>query len=683
MGLKGLQTTLFSLVAFCALYVIPSYFRLLQNEGLPHEKYSPYIHVGVERAEHFLNQWAVHISGGPDIAEQVAEDLGFHYKGILYALPNHYLFSKKDHEPISQAESISHTVRLLNDPRVMWTQQQFAKHLEKRNSENREIWRLSRMMEQKSYRKETGISKYAKAFTDELWPMQWYMQDCRSSNTSTRIDFNVVPVYQELNITGRGVNIIVLDDGIDYGHEDLAASFSPDLSYNFNNDTNDCRPRSSDSRNKHGTRCAGQLVMKPNNSKCGVGICYGAKVGGVKMLDGPSSDVIESKALQFGLDKADIYSGSWGPPDDGKYMDGPGKLCAAAFDRGTKEGRKGKGVLYVFSAGNGRVRGDNCAADGYLNRIDTIAIACVRADGEPPLYSEACNAVMATAYSGGNTDPIKIITTDILGTCTCEHTGTSAASPFVAGVLALALEANPGLTWRDAQHLLAWSCDVAPVSHSAGWERNARKLWYHPAYGFGLINAFKLVSLAKGWTNVPPQAKCEIPVDVGTATDFSKASSWKQSVNVTACSGTADEVKFVEHIHATFTVEHPRRGDVQIEMTGHYYGTTEESTTWIFFTRVKSVLMVPRPEDDCKTGFVNWPILTLKHWGESPLGEWKFEVIDTKENKGGKVVSVKLTVYGTKTAPAHYSTARTYEYLVDSEWDKFPTAQCPAEVNST
>lgn len=44
---------------------------------------------------------------------------------------------------------------------------------------------------------------------------------------------------------------------------------------------------------------------------------------------------------------------------------------------------------------------------------------------------------------------------------------------------------------------------------------------------------------------------------------------------------------------------------------------------------VKSVLMVPRPEDDCKTGFVNWPILTLKHWGESPLGEWKFEVIDT------------------------------------------------------
>ncbi|XP_008485319.1 neuroendocrine convertase 1-like, partial [Diaphorina citri] len=214
------------------------------------------------------------------------------------------------------------------------------------------------------------------------------------------------------------------------------------------------------------------------------------------------------------------------------------------MDHDKTVGRKGKGVLYVFSAGNGRVRGDNCAADGYLNRIDTIAIACVRADGEPPLYSEACNAVMATAYSGGNTDPIKIITTDIFGTCTCEHTGTSAASPFVAGVLALALEANPGLTWRDAQHLLAWSCDVAPVSHSAGWERNARKLWYHPAYGFGLINAFKLVSLAKGWTNVPPQAKCEIPVDVGTVTDFSKASSWKQSVNVTACSGTADEVKF-------------------------------------------------------------------------------------------------------------------------------------------
>ena len=38
--------------------------------------------------------------------------------------------------------------------------------------------------------------------------------------------------------------------------------------------------------------------------------------------------------------------------------------------------------------------------------------------------------------------------------CTSEHTGTSASAPIAAGVCALALEANPSLTWRDLQYLV-------------------------------------------------------------------------------------------------------------------------------------------------------------------------------------------------------------------------------------
>jgi hypothetical protein len=71
------------------------------------------------------------------------------------------------------------------------------------------------------------------------------------------------------------------------------------------------------------------------------------------------------------------------------------------------------------------------------------------------------------------------------------------------------------MTWRDCQHILAWTSEREPLSHVSGWERNARDLWFHSAYGFGLINTFKLVSLAKNWVNVPAQAKCEIALDVG------------------------------------------------------------------------------------------------------------------------------------------------------------------------
>lgn len=39
-------------------------------------------------------------------------------------------------------------------------------------------------------------------------------------------------------------------------------------------------PRYEDPTNNHGTRCAGEIAMAANNTKCGVGIAYNAKVGG-------------------------------------------------------------------------------------------------------------------------------------------------------------------------------------------------------------------------------------------------------------------------------------------------------------------------------------------------------------------------------------------------------------------
>lgn len=41
---------------------------------------------------------------------------------------------------------------------------------------------------------------------------------------------------------------------------------------------------------RHGTRCAGEVAAVAGNEYCGVGIAYLAKVGGVRMLDGPVSD---------------------------------------------------------------------------------------------------------------------------------------------------------------------------------------------------------------------------------------------------------------------------------------------------------------------------------------------------------------------------------------------------------
>ena len=55
------------------------------------------------------------------------------------------------------------------------------------------------------------------------------------------------------------------------------------------------------------------------------------------MLDGTVSDRVEATSLTYALDKVDIYSASWGPSDDGRTVEGPGKLTRQALYRGVTE----------------------------------------------------------------------------------------------------------------------------------------------------------------------------------------------------------------------------------------------------------------------------------------------------------------------------------------------------------
>ena len=63
------------------------------------------------------------------------------------------------------------------------------------------------------------------------------------------------------------------------------------------------------------------------------------------------------------------------------------------------------------------------------------------------------------------------------------------------------------------QHIVAYSARPAPggVTLKRGyWQRNKAGLYVSKFYGFGLMDAGKMVSLAKKWTTVPQQLKCEI-----------------------------------------------------------------------------------------------------------------------------------------------------------------------------
>lgn len=291
-------------------------------------------------------------------------------------------------------------------------------------------------------------------FNDPLWAEQWQLHERFSqsqlSSQPIRADHRITDVWSRLNLTGRGVVVTIVDDGMDHRHGDLAANYDPLASYDFNDDDADPMPGPGEV-NSHGTRCAGLVAMVGNNSLCGVGVAHNAGIGAIRLLDGHLTDRLEAEAFSHQSQHIDIVSVSWGPADDGRTVEGPGPLSALAVERGVRQGRRGLGTVYVWASGNGGGLGDDCAADGYASSPYSFTVAGVARDGSVPWYAESCANTLVSTYSTGNLlgaggvgSGDSIVTTEPGegDRCTLNHTGTSAATPIAVGIIALVLEAK-------------------------------------------------------------------------------------------------------------------------------------------------------------------------------------------------------------------------------------------------
>ncbi|HMS82530.1 MAG TPA: S8 family serine peptidase [Nitrospira sp.] len=507
-------------------------------------------------------------------------------------------------------------------------------------------------------------------------------------------DVNVESVWNR-GLLGQGIRIHIVDDGLEEEHEDLAPNVLRGEGYNFLHRDNGCTapcapnnlgPRDPSpaplSEHNHGTAVAGVAAASANNIG-GRGAAPAAKLVGYNLnaLETPAQSEHEDIAMSHNIEKADIHNNSRQliagsqhtgvgfilPPLPGFY---------SGVEKGVRDGRSGRGTIYLFAAGNGGnsevplLIGSPLATDdsnysGMSNNRHVMAICATDARGKKSVYSEngANLWVCAPSNVGGNVDLPAITTTDRMGdrglnytgklaatgeddysnsNYTARFSGTSAATPLAAGVTALVLQANPNLGWRDVRLILAETARKNDPSDSdwgdIGLNTTGDKYHHNHKYGFGVINADAAVQRAITWTNVGPQLTQSFPPElkqVNAAIPDNNSAGVSDAITV-----SSSGISSIEFIEITFSADHEFDGELNVTLTHENTGIQSQLAT-----ERRCRLSSSGPEVTCG-GYKGWVFGSARHLGEMADGIWTLRVSDRIRNDVGTFESWKLTFYG-------------------------------------
>ena len=245
----------------------------------------------------------------------------------------------------------------------------------------------------------------------------------------------------------------------------------------------------------------------------------------------------------------------------------------------------------------------------------------------------------------------------------CEYTstfnGTSSATPMVSGVVALVLEANPDLNWRDVKHILAQSArpvdselavldvaaqlcinsdcsadssgatheDSADILFSArdAWLSNSAGYSFHNWYGFGVVDAGAAVGLALAYQQG----------SLGTWRKIS--SSLSSSVSIPDATGFSADLNIA--ISSELNVE-----AAQLDLTISHSNIADLAVTLISPSGTRSVLLTPF--NIYEGSNFDSTLLSNAFYGEAARGTWQVQIDDLREGNSGAITRAQLNLYG-------------------------------------
>jgi Ca2+-binding RTX toxin-like protein len=483
---------------------------------------------------------------------------------------------------------------------------------------------------------------------DPLVTDQWYLSQA-----------NILPVWKDY--TGKGVRIAEIETNspfgttkeiLDYRHADLKDNI--DQNWLANATPGQMAGEGSGGKfSDHATLVAGVMVAA-RNGEGSVGVAYDATVAGYWVNKDDFSNM--SHMYEY-----DVVNHSWGSNFHFDLKFSPTELgtLPTAYHQAIDEGRHGLGTVIVTAGGNDREKGGNTNYSNVSNTRSSIVVGAINATtdlgalqfgGKP--FSSPGASILVSAPGSNVTSTSRLVQNDngsTFGGDTSVSQGTSFAAPIVSGIVALMLEANPELGYRDVQQILAISARKVN-DPTTSWQTNGSQNWngggMHVShdYGYGEVDALAAVRLAETWNTqqtLGNEFRLTTPLESG-ALNRAITDGQGAGISHSLTMGAVDIL--AEHVEVKVNLSHARPGDLILKLI------SPSGTESILMNRpgkAPGSAATDRGNADFNgQNTLSYVFGTTLLRGEAVQGNWTLQVIDSVTGDTGTLNSWSLNVYG-------------------------------------
>ena len=465
--------------------------------------------------------------------------------------------------------------------------------------------------------------------TDPLFYDQWYLSETR-----------VAGAWQDY--TGEGVTIGIFEgdyaNPFNHTHNDLndnvigeylAGIYADDI----------------DSYSNHSTLVAG-VIAAEKNGEGAIGIAYNANIAS------HSWSATEAEGLR-NLQNYDVANNSWGRTnpftDDFSNNNISEKNTERFLKNAIEYGREGLGTAVVFAGGNDRAEGYDTNNFRTNSNKYSIVTGSINQEGDLSTLVETADpfsnpgaSILVSAPGSNIVSTANLLENEngsTFGNDFESTQGTSFSAPIVSGIVALMLEANPNLGYRDIQTILAYTARFF-ADDDSDWQNNHANnvngggLHFSHDYGFGIVDAHAAVRLAEVWTEINNEHNEAV---ISVLNSLSPVIG--DNATVLSTISITDTIN-VENVEISVDIDHGRIGDLIVTLISPD-GTRSR--------------LVNRPgkapgSDDSDVGLEQENLIftlnSTNNWGEQSNGLWRLEIQDALAGQTGILNSWSINIYG-------------------------------------